>query len=318
MGIDERESMKMSEHQGIFTSSAVQDYLAAETRFSSEQLSDRLWTISDGKYRTVFMEADHSVIAFDTFGTPARARAYAAEIEKLIPGKSVSTVIYTHDHLDHAGFAADFAPDAKIVADEMTAKVVAMRGADGQLGVTEALSGTEHKVSYDGAEFVLLNRGPVHGTGHLSAWFADEKLFFSSDTILANARYGLMPDYHIANFVKIMRSFLDLDFERFVPGRYEVTDRKRFAQGCDYIEAMQAACQEAFISFVPIWVHDVMAGFVQNELGERFGHLDGFKEHSGQTAIRIVHHYLMGGWGLEDTPEPGILLAEQAGADKRL
>ena len=300
--------MKMSEHQGIFTSGAVQDYLAAAPTMTCEQLSDRLWTISDGKYRTIFIEADHSVVAFDTFGTPARARAYAAEIARLVPGKPVATIIYSHDHLDHAGFAADFAPDANIVADEMTAKVVLMRAADGQLPVTQALSGAKNNVSYDGAEFVLLNRGPVHGTGHLSAWFEEEKLFFSSDTILPNARYGLMPDYHISNFVKIMRSFLDLDFERFVPGRYEVTDRNRFEQGCDYIEALQVACQTAFHSFVPIWIHDEMAGFVHNELGERFGHLDGFKEHSGQTAIRIVHHYLMGGWGLEDTPEPTILL----------
>ncbi len=145
--------------------------------------------------------------------------------------------------------------------------------------MTDILSGQKHKVNFDGAEFVLLNRGPVHGTGHLSAYFADEKLFFSSDTILPNARYGLMPDYHIANFVGIMRSFLDLDFDRFIPGRYEVTDRRRFEEGCDYIEAMQTACQQAFVSFTPIWVHDAMAAYVQNELGERFGHLDGFKEH---------------------------------------
>ena len=301
----------MTEHQGIFTSAAVQEYLSANATVSSEQLSDRLWTASDGKYRSIFIEAESSVVAFDTFGTPARARAYAAEISRRIPDKPVSTIIYTHDHLDHAGFAADLAPDAKIVADEMTAKVIALRNADGQLAVTDALSGQEHKVSYDGVEFALLNRGPVHGTGHLSAYFDDEQLFFSSDTILPNARYGLMPDYHIANFVRIMRSFLDLDFERFVPGRHEVTDRKRFEEGCDYIDAMQSACQQAFISFTPIWVHDAMAAYVQNELGERFGHLDGFKEHSGQTAIRIVHHYLMGGWGLEDTPDPGILLAEE-------
>ncbi len=301
----------MSEHQGIFTSAAVKAYLSAETKMESEQLSERLWTVSDGKYRSIFVEAESSVVAFDTFGTPARARAYAAEISRCIPDKPVSTLIYTHDHLDHAGFAADFAPDAKIVADEMTAKVIALRNADGQLAVSDALSGQEHKVNFDGAEFVLLNRGPVHGTGHLSAYFGDEKLFFSSDTILPNARYGLMPDYHIANLVRIMRSFLDLDFERFVPGRYEVTDRKRFEEGCDYIEAMQTACQQAFISFTPIWVHDAMAAYVQNELGERFGYLDGFKEHAGQTAIRIVHHYLMGGWGLEDTPDPGILLADE-------
>jgi len=297
----------MSEHQGIFTSDAVKGYLAAEAKMESEQLSERLWTVSDGKYRSIFVEAENSVVAFDTFGTPVRARAYAAEISRCIPDKPVSTVIYTHDHLDHAGFAADLAPDAKIVADEMTAKVVALRNADGQLAVSDALSGQEHKVNFDGAEFILLNRGPVHGTGHLSAYFDDEKLFFSSDTILPNARYGLMPDYHIANFVKIMRSFL----ERFIPGRYEVTDRKRFEEGCDYIEAMQTACQQAFISFTPIWVHDAMAAYVQNELGERFGQLDGFVEHAGQTAIRIVHHYLMGGWGLEDTPDPAILLADE-------
>ena len=27
--------------------------------------------------------------------------------------------------------------------------------------------------------------------------------------------------------------------------------------------------------------------------------------------VRIVHHYLMGGWSLEDTPTPGILLADE-------
>jgi glyoxylase-like metal-dependent hydrolase (beta-lactamase superfamily II) len=302
----------MTQHRGIFTSDAVRAFLEAEPTMTTERLSERLWTTSDGKYRTVFVEADSTVVAFDTLGTPARARAYRAEIARVIPGKPVGTVIYTHDHLDHAGYAADFAPDATIVADEMTAKVVAMRGADGQPPATEILSGAAHQVDFDGARFRLLNPGPTHGTGHLSAYFADEKVFFSSDTVLPNARYGLMPDYHLTNFATYMRGFLELDFETFVPGRYEVTDRARFAEGIDYIEAMQVACQEAFVNMVPIWVHDAMMGYVMDKLGQRFGHLDGFAGHCGQTAVRIVHHYLMGGWGLEDTPEPGILLADVA------
>ncbi len=68
----------MSEHQGIFTSAAVKAYLSAEAKMESEQLSERLWTVSDGKYRSIFVEAESSVVAFDTFGAPARARAYAA------------------------------------------------------------------------------------------------------------------------------------------------------------------------------------------------------------------------------------------------
>ena len=301
----------MTEHRGIFTSDAAADFLAAEPTLTSEQLSERLWTVSDGKYRTLFAEANDSIVAFDTLGTPAKARAYRTEMDKCIPGKPVSTLIYTHDHLDHAGFAADLAPDAAIVAHEMCDKVIRLRKADGQLAATETHSNTRTSVNYDGVEFELLSPGPLHGTGHLSAYFAKERLLFSSDTILPNARYGLMPDIHLANFVKFMRGFLDLDFETFVPGRYEVTNRERFSEGCDYIEALQIACQQAFVELVPIWIHDAMAGYVQGAIGERFGHLDGFAEHVGSTAIRVVHHYLMGGWGLEDTPTPGILLAAE-------
>lgn len=297
-------------HTGIFTSDCVQEYLAREPELDVQQLAPRLWTASDGVYRTLFAEGDTGVIAFDTFGTPGRARAYRKAIEAAVPGKPIGTVIYTHDHLDHAGFAAELAPDAEIIADEMCAKVVILRGAKGQRVPTRTLSGAEHRLSIDGVELTLMHPGPIHGTGHLSAWFPQAGLLYSADTILPNARYGLLPDYHLANFVRFMRGFLGLDWDTFVPGRYEVTDRATFARGCDYIEAVDESSQRAFVEFVPIWVLDAMRGYVGAALRERFGDLDGFEEHVGLTAIRIVHHYLMGGWGLEDTPSPGILLAD--------
>lgn len=119
-----------------------------------------------------------------------------------------------------------------------------------------------------------------------------------------------MPDYHFANFVKFMRGFLELDWDTFVPGRYEMTNKAGFERGCDFIEAVQLECQNAFAEFVPIWAYEPMHGYVSHKLKDRFGDLDGFDQHIGQMAIRVVHHYLMGGWGLEDTPEPGVLLAD--------
>ena len=301
----------MSENRGLFTSNKARAYLAFEPEMAVEQLSRRLWTISDGVCRTIFLKGREGVIAFDTFGTPGRARAYARAIKKAIPGREISTVIYSHDHLDHAGFAADLAPDAEIIADEICAKVIKLRQAEGQRQPTRVISGAENRINVDGVELVLLNPGPTHGSGNLAAWFAGEKLLFSSDTILANARYGLMPDIHLANFVSYMRGFLELDWDTFVPGRYGTTDRAGFARGCEYIEALQEACQQAFIEFVPIWAYEPMRGYVMNKLADRFGDLDGFTEHVGLTAIRIVHHYLMGGWSLEDTPRPDYILAAE-------
>ena len=78
----------MSENRGKFSRESAQAYLAHEPEMQVEKLSDRIWTISDGTCRTVFLEADSSVIAFDTFGTPGRARAYKKAISEAMPDKS--------------------------------------------------------------------------------------------------------------------------------------------------------------------------------------------------------------------------------------
>lgn len=301
----------MSENSGMFTLDGAQAYLAREPEMSTEQLSERLFSVSDGQVRTIFVAGDSSVIAFDTFGTPGKARAYAKAIEAAVPGKPISTIIYSHDHLDHTGFAADLAPNAEIIADEMCAKVIKLRGAQGQLQPTQVLRGERNELNIDGVDLVLLNPGPTHGSGNIAAYFAADKTLFSSDTILANAKYGFMPDYHFCNFIRFMRGFLELDWDRFVPGRYEMGDRADFERGCDLIEAVMTTCQEAFQGFVPIWAYEPMKGYCLGQLGERFGDMEGFESHIGQMAIRIVHHYLMGGWGLEDTPKPSVLLADQ-------
>ncbi len=301
----------MRENRGKFSRESAQAYLAKETEMSVQKLAERIWTVSDGCCRTIFVEGDTGVIAFDTFGTPGRARAYAQAIKTSIPGKPIKTIIYSHDHLDHAGFAADLAADAEIIADEICAKVIKLRQAEGQLPASRIISGKANPMRIDGVDFALLNPGPTHGSGHISAHFAREKILFSSDTILANAKYGFLPDYHICNFVHFMRGFLELEWDTFVPGRYGLSDRAGFERGCDYIAAVQEACQQAFVEFIPIWSLDAMQGYVANKLKSRFGELDGFDEHVGATAIRIVHHYLMGGWGLEDTPRPGVLLADE-------
>ncbi|MGI9284077.1 MAG: MBL fold metallo-hydrolase [Pseudomonadales bacterium] len=213
--------------------------------------------------------------------------------------------------MDHAGFAADLAPNAEIVADEMCAKVVKARGAQGQTQPTRVVTGKNNTLEIDGVELLLLNPGPTHGSGNLAVYFAAEKILFSSDTILANARYGFTPDYHLCNFIRYMRSFLDLEWDRFVPGRYELTDRAGFERGCRFIDAVMTTCQEAFVGFVPIWAYEPMKGYCLSQLSDEFGDLDGFESHIGQMAIRIVHHYLMGGWGLEDTVQAEVMLADQ-------
>lgn len=298
-----------SVHRGLFTLAESEAYLSREPRVKVEALGEGLWTAQVDRYRTIFLEANDSVIAVDTFGTPGAARAYARAVAQAIPGKSIGTVIYSHDHLDHAGFAADLAPDAEIIADDMTARVVALRQADGQSPVTRRLQGRFNEIEVDGLNLQAHNPGPTHGSGNLALFLPRHKVLFMSDTILPNARYGLLADYHIWNFVAFMRGLMELDFQTFVPGRYEVMTRDQFERGCDYFADLQNASQMAFVEGVPVWILEAITEYVRNKLHAEYSDLDGFEEQVGLTAFRIAHHYLMGGWGLEDTPAAGYNLA---------
>ena len=99
------------EHRGIFSIDTELSFLGEEPELDVASLGAGLWTVSDGRYRTVFAEGTSSVVAWDTFRSPGRARAYAAAIKSTVPGKPLRTVVISNDHLDRSGFGADLAPE---------------------------------------------------------------------------------------------------------------------------------------------------------------------------------------------------------------
>lgn len=299
-------------HSGLFTIEAG-EYQRREPDLEVEPVGDGVWTVSDGDHRTIFLQAGDGAIAVNTFGTPGGARAYRDAIERTLPGATIGTVICTIDHVDHAGYAADLAPQAELVGHELTARVIAGRGADGQLELTRLVRGHGEELELDGVRLTLHYAGPTVGTGNLAVHLPEQRLLFIVGP-RADARYGLFPDFHLRHYAASVRSLLALEIERVVPGRSRVMSPQDARRACDYVEALKDGSQRAFAEGVPIWEYAPMESYVADALRERFGSLDGFDRHVGIGAIRVVHHYLMGGWGLEDTTEPERLLtpAERA------
>ena len=99
------------DHCGIFTIEGDIPLQGLWRDITFRPLRDAIWTASEGIYRTVFIEGDKGVVAFDTLTTPGTARAYRGAIGRALPNRDVHTLIYSHDHIDHTGYAADFAPD---------------------------------------------------------------------------------------------------------------------------------------------------------------------------------------------------------------
>jgi hypothetical protein len=279
-------------------------FLEREPELEVQQVADGLWTVAWHRARTVFAEGAASVIAVDTLGTPGAARAYARAIAD-VTGKPVTAIVYSNDHLARSGYGVQLARGVDVIAHAACARIVAGREPDQHSPVTCSVGSQPSVLEIDGVRLELLHPGPLVGTGALAVRFPDADVLFSLGP-LANARYGLLPDYHLERFTDSVGALLALDWTRFVPGRYEVMTREQVQRALSYLEELGIVCQKAFADGVAIWDVRAMRRVVRQKLAGSFGDLDGFDEHVGITAFRVVHHYLMGGWGLEDTTRPEL------------
>lgn len=292
--------------RGMF--SAKSDaYLGYEPELGVQELAPGVWTATDGEYRTLFADGDDHVVALNTLGTPGRARAYRRAIESTVPGKPIGTLVMTIDHLDHAGFATELAPDADVIAHELCAQVARGRGSDGQRAPTQAIAGSGEELEVGGLRLTLNYPGPTVGTGNLAVEIGETGITFLVGP-RADARYGLFPDFHMRHYSDSVRRLLDRGFDQLVPGRSTPMTPEQVGTALEYFDALHEASQRAFAEGVPIWEYEAMRAYVEESLRDRFASLQGFERHVGIGAIRVVHHYLMGGWGIEDTTRPDRVL----------
>jgi glyoxylase-like metal-dependent hydrolase (beta-lactamase superfamily II) len=288
-------------HRGIFTISDPLTAYAAHPSITYEPVRDRIWTASEGIYRTIFLEGRRGVVAFDTFYSPGAADAYRHAVNRLLPHKPIETVVYSHDHLDHTGFALDLAPHADVIAHAECAAVVAARASDGQKLPTETWSSPSTQYQIDGVSFELINPGPTHGNGNCAALFPDSGVLFMVDTVIPGVGYTFFPDWHLGSYTAVMRGLLDVgDWDLFVPGHFWTMDRAGFAENLDYCDALGEVAQRALIAGLDADHYSSVDAFARRELRRDFGHLFRFEEYIGMNLMRLMLHYRTGGWGMED------------------
>lgn len=287
------------EHCGIFTIPGSDQIQGAWRDITYEPVRNQIWTVSEGIYRTIFIEGDNGIVAFDTFSTPGGARAYQAAMQRVFPDKPVHTVVYSHEHLDHTGYAADLAPEADIIAHDLCNRVIEGRKSHGQLPATEVWSGERKHYLIDGVEFELIYPGPTHGDGNVAAYFPQAKLLFMVDTVIPGVGYTFFPDWHLSPYVPTMRRFLSLEWDTFVPGHFWITDRAGFEESLDYYDRMAEIAQEAIGAGLDADDFAEVTHYTNKHLKPKFGRYFRFDEYCVMNLSRYMQHYLTGGWGIE-------------------
>jgi glyoxylase-like metal-dependent hydrolase (beta-lactamase superfamily II) len=301
---DTRPQRASGEHCGIFTIPGEIPILGAYRDICYVPLRNRIWTASEGIYRTCFLEGKKGVVAFDTFGTPGTARAYAGAIHRVFPDKPVHTIVYSHDHLDHTGYPDELAADADIIAHDLCQQVVVARKSDGQKPATEVWNGERTEYETDGCRFELIYPGHTHGDGNVAAYFPEDKVLFMVDTVIPGVGYTTLMDWHLTHYVPVMKRFLSLDWDTFVPGHFWVLNREQFVDNLDYLDRMFEFGQRAILDGVDPHDWDDINRYANEKLGPLYGNLFRFGEYAAMNLSRYMQECLTGGWGIEGNLRP--------------
>jgi glyoxylase-like metal-dependent hydrolase (beta-lactamase superfamily II) len=264
------------------------------TSSNVELVGDGLWSVVDGDYRGVVIRGCTSALAVNQLGVRGAPL--------VLPTHSLKAIVVSIDHRDHMGQLAE-AEGLETIAHALCAAAITGRG---QPRVTQIIEGHEQHVDVDGVKMQLLHFGPTQGTGNLAVHLPTQRVLFVVGP-RADARYGLLSDFHFRHASRVWRELAKLDVDVVLPGRGPQMERDGLERAADYLDAVGEAAQEAFAGGLPIWEYDAMQPFVSERLHERFGDLFGFDDHIGIAAMRLVHYYLMGGWGMEDSGKPPLV-----------
>jgi len=294
------------EHCGIFTIGPDIPIQGVWRDITYVPVKDNIWSASEGIYRTVFLEGQKGSIAFDTLTTPGTARAYGGAIGRVFPNKPIHTIIYSHEHLDHTGYAADLAPKADIIAHDYANRVIVARQSDGQLPATEVWHGERKAYSIDGCDFELIYPGPTHGDGNIAAYSPQSGVLFMVDTVAAGVGYCYLMDWHMAHYVDVMRRFLSLDWEIFIPGHFWIIDRQQFIDILNYWEHQIEFAQQAVIDGVDPHDWTGLNKYTDEKLGPTDRDKFRYFEYAAINLSRYMQGYLSGGWGIEGNMTPDL------------
>jgi glyoxylase-like metal-dependent hydrolase (beta-lactamase superfamily II) len=292
------------EHCGIFTIAGELPIQGAYRDICYQPLRGNIWTASEGIYRTVFLEGRKSIVAFDTFGTPGTARAYAGAMNRVFPKKPFETIVYSHEHLDHTGYALDLNPNAKVIAHEYANDIIKARGADGQKPADETCNAERTEYDIDGCRFELIYPGPTHGSGNVAAYFPQHKTLFMVDTVADGVGYMTLFDWHLVPYIPVMRRLLSLDWDLFVPGHFWMLTRQRFIEILDYWERLFEFAQQAILDGVNPHDWTGINRWTDEHLGPSYRNEFRYSEFAAMNLSRYMQEYLTGGWGITGNFRP--------------
>ena len=191
-----------------------------------------VWFLAGGSHNSVAVELSDQIVLVESPLYDGRALAVIAAANKLVPGKSVKTVINSHHHFDHAGgLRAAVGEGAQLITSSMAKPYFERIFANANSVAPDRLaqSGKKASIVPAGEKTVLRDslrtvevhemQGSVHAQGFMMVWLPAEKMLIQADAYTPGVPNSPPPAVPNGNQVNLVANVerLGLQPERILP-----------------------------------------------------------------------------------------------------
>ncbi|MDX1669251.1 MAG: MBL fold metallo-hydrolase [Limnobacter sp.] len=206
---------------------------------SLEKVRGNVYKFVNDRHRSMVMVGPDSVLVTDPINTEA-ATWLKAEIKKRF-NLPIHYVVYSHNHADHVYGGEVFQSDhTTFVSHELAKQDLVLTRA--RTVIPSVTFDQTLTLNLGDQRVELRYHGPNDGRGSISMLFLPEKVLHVVDWVLV----GRMPwkglwSYDIAGVINSTKEVLDLDFEVFVGGHADQSDRAGVERYFKYLNSLYAA-----------------------------------------------------------------------------
>lgn len=192
--------------------------------------------IGSGYDSNIFVISGEKPSVIDT-GTGMNKNHVLNQIAEYVDLSSISQIILTHEHFDHAGGVKQLFEATNEKATVIAHKDAATKIEKGESMFARLLGGTMPKMPVDqklsGGETLQIGNKdfevihtPGHTPGCICLYNKETKTLFSGDTVFANGSFGRtdFPGGNSAELKESIKQLSKLDVERLYPGHEMIVE----------------------------------------------------------------------------------------------
>lgn len=199
---------------------------------------------NDASANSTFLVGKEGILVVDSGLDEIEAGKCLAKI-RTISALPVRYVINTHYHLDHQGGNTIYKPEAIVVSTAWTRKRTVELRNDSPPKFPPSVTPAE--ITFESALTIHLEPytveviagGPGHTLGDAYVYFPEQKAISTGDLFMGHS-CPAMDEGSVHHWIATLNAFLATPAEVFVPGHFELGDRKDVAFFRDYLADLEA------------------------------------------------------------------------------